>query len=177
MTVQELGERYGLDPKFIYALISQESGWKPKIANPYGSAKGLIQFTNGTAQWLGYLDSQDLIDKNPTVDSQLSGPVVQYWDHYAPYANEIELAGANFYPSYRKTPDKVLPPEVLKANPGYTTVRDYYNKILTRMPKDSTLEKSDFFFSEDDNSSLIIVTFSVIALAMVVFAKKRKRKS
>jgi len=132
MTYQDLAKRYNLDPNFVWNLIQVESRWKPDAKNPGGSARGLIQFIDSTAKSLGYLNSLDLVTKHPTVESQLSGPVKKYWDKWAPFKDELDLAACNFYPAYRKTPDAILPEAVRKANPGLNTIRDYYNAINKR---------------------------------------------
>lgn len=129
MTYQQLAARYNVSPEFIWKLIQAESGWNPQAKNPYSSARGLIQFIDSTARDLGYLSSLDLVTKHPTIESQLAGPVKKYWDRWAPFRDEVDLAACNFYPAYRNKPDALLPENVRKVNPGLTTIRSYYNRI------------------------------------------------
>ena len=49
----ELGERLGLDPNYIGAVMSLESGFNPTAVNTQGGATGLIQFMPDTAKSLG----------------------------------------------------------------------------------------------------------------------------
>jgi hypothetical protein len=120
----------GVDKEWLWNLINFESGWNPKIKNPLSSARGLIQFMDSTAQELGYYNSQDLIDKNPTIESQLWGPVWKYLKQYMPFNTEQSLYMAIFYPKARTwSLDTEFPDSVKKVNPGIVTVGDYVNKV------------------------------------------------
>ena len=118
--------------EWLFALIQTESRWKPNAANPNGSAKGLIQWVDSTAQALGYASSADLIAKNPTREAQLLGPVVAYLRQWTPISSPEDLAAVNFYPAYRKNLDAPLPAAVQAANPGIVTVRDYFAKFMSK---------------------------------------------
>lgn len=49
----EVAQRLGLDPNYIGAVMSLESGFDPSATNPHGGATGLIQFMPDTATMLG----------------------------------------------------------------------------------------------------------------------------
>lgn len=129
----EIAKEFGVPYSVLDAIIRNESGWNPQIKNPNSSARGLIQFLDSTAQTLGFAGSSDLVAKYPDQVSQLRGPVRAYFKMYAPYATENEFIGAVFYPAYRKTPAKVLPDSVQKANPGVRTMGDYIARVRGRL--------------------------------------------
>lgn len=128
-----IAQRLNADPQHLYNLIEFESKWNPKIKNPYSSARGLIQFIDSTAQDLGFLNSKDLVDKNPTIDQQLD-IVEKYLKRYAPFDNSKQnLYMSVFYPKYRKVPiDTVFPAHVLKVNKPLRTPRDYIKFVDQR---------------------------------------------
>jgi hypothetical protein len=129
---------------WINNVISFESSWNPIAINstPYNAyeieqqpgtlekhAKGLIQFTDETAQWLGYTDSQDLIDQCPDIDSQMLGPVQEYFKKYAPYQNQQQFFMAVFDPALMNvSPSTVISAAAQYANKGIVTVQDYIDK-------------------------------------------------
>lgn len=121
--------RLGVNPDDLYKLINFESGWRPAAANPYSSAKGLIQFTDKTARSLGYSDSANLVDFNPTRIDQL--PLVEkYLSQFKPFSGKQSLYLAVFYPAARNwLPGKLFPEAVRKVNPGINTPGDYVKKV------------------------------------------------
>jgi len=133
------------DPQWLIDLINFESGFNPKIKNPFSSARGLIQFMDATARGMGYVDSLDLVTTHPTIADQMEGPVTAYLKPYAPFNDEYQLYMAVFFPAARKYsantpfseiynklygasgPDKY---EKFKAgNPGILTPQDYVNYV------------------------------------------------
>lgn len=119
--------------RWLFGLIKTESGWNPAAKNPNGSARGLIQWVDSTAQSLGYSNALDLVNRNPTREAQLLGPVVAYLKKWAPISSPEDLAAVNFYPANRGTKiDNPLPAAVQAANPGIKTVRDYYAKFFAK---------------------------------------------
>lgn len=123
----------GTNPKWLSQLIQFESGWNPQAHNPNSSARGLIQFTDKTAQSLGYDSSADLVQRNPDTNTQLAFPVREYLRRYAPLDTDQALFMAVFYPSAKEWPlDKEFPQFVQDVNPGIVTVRDYMNMVYRR---------------------------------------------
>lgn len=128
------------DKTFFAKLIYFESRNNPFASNPKSSAKGLIQFIDSTAQNLGYANSADLVAKNPTFESQMSGPVNQYMKKGAPFRDKYDIAMYVFYPKYRNASvDKLFPENVRKANPGIDTPRDYVAFVEGTSQKTSNL--------------------------------------
>lgn len=120
----------GISPEWLFAAVEHESAWNPAAKNPYSSARGLIQWIDSTARDLGYASSLDLVNKHPTRESQLVGPVVAYLKKWKPITSLEDLAAVIFYPAFRKKLDEPLPAAVQQANPGITTVRDYSNRYF-----------------------------------------------
>jgi hypothetical protein len=130
------------NPQWLIDLINFESGFDPFAKNPYSSARGLIQFIDSTARDLGYKDSLDLVNQNPSVEKQIYGPVKKYLSRYAPFPTETSLYMAVFFPAARKYPDgtpfskifmdvygvdryEAKYKEFIKANPRILTPADY----------------------------------------------------
>lgn len=121
--------------KWLFAVINYESGFNPQIKNPAvnSSARGLIQFIDDSAQKLGYSNSLDLIQKNPTIEKQLLGPVLQYFKQYAPFANEKEFFLSVFTPEYRRYGlYEQFPDWVTKSNPDIHTPHDYIKRVWAK---------------------------------------------
>ena len=141
--IQSIAGRLGVPAQWLDGLIAFESNYDPlAVAKmPYNAeaiahgeparyAKGLIQFIDPTAAWLGFIDSQDLIDKNPTFESQMENAVYPYLQKMSPFISEQDFYMAVFYPAYRRTdPGKPFPDPVIAVNPGITTPRDYINHV------------------------------------------------
>ncbi len=117
----------GTTPESLYRLIAFESKWDPQAKNPRSSARGLIQFIDDTAIWLGFPGgSAQLIQEFPTVATQLNGPVREYLKRYGPFTDEFQLFMAVFYPAARTWPaDQPFPANVQAVNPGIKTPADY----------------------------------------------------
>lgn len=129
-TLNYTAVKLGVDRKWLYRLIKFESGFRPLVKNPYGSARGLIQFIDSTARGLGYEDSLDLVTTHPTIESQLLGPVYQYLNQFKPFPTEQSLFMAVFYPKARNwNPNTIFPEHVRRVNPGIVTVNDYVRKV------------------------------------------------
>jgi len=58
MIIMRAGERYGVDPRFIHAVIWQESKYKVR-ARSYVGAQGLMQLMPATARRFGCMDAND----------------------------------------------------------------------------------------------------------------------
>jgi len=116
--------------EWLSSLIRFESRFNPSARNPISGARGLIQFTNTTARAMGYGSADDLLARHPTIESQLTGPVLAYLSKLAPFPSEQSLYMAVFYPAARNWPlSQPFPPAVQAVNPGIVTVADYVSKV------------------------------------------------
>lgn len=141
------------NPEWLIDLVKFETAgtFSPKIKNPLSSGRGLIQFMDSTAIGLGYANSLDLVEKNPTITEQLMGPVYDYLRPYSPFNDEFQLYMAVFFPAARNyseyTPFSTIFKDLygsnweskyqsfITANKGILTPQDYVN----RLKKKSTL--------------------------------------
>lgn len=156
--IQDISDNNGVDTTVLIGIIEYESKFNPKAVNPNpkSTAKGLIQFTNGTAIQLGYKSSQDLIDRFPDIDSQLDGPVRDYFDLYAPYNNSEEFMLAVFYPAWRKKDlSTQLPESIKEVNPGIDTLGDYVNNVSKHFSSYASVK--DFLASGTGEISLVLI--------------------
>ncbi len=132
--IKDVSNSLGVSPLKLQYLIQFESKWNPTIKNPYSSARGLIQFTDGTARNMGFAGSLDLVNKYPDIENQLRGPVFKYLNKYKPFRNDQSLFMSVFYPVARNwPPNKEFPLYVQKVNPGIRTPGDYVRKVYTRL--------------------------------------------
>lgn len=139
--LEEAAGMIGIPAAWLFNVVSFETAkkddrgrvvvtWDPKIKNDLTGAAGLIQFMPDTARALGYKDQIDLVNKHPTIESQLLGPVVRYFKQFGKFPTEQSFYLSVFYPAYRfKDPGTAFPPNVQKYNPGVVTVGDYVRKI------------------------------------------------
>jgi hypothetical protein len=129
-----ISSRLGVKKSRLYALIKFESNFKPFAKNPKSSAMGLIQFINSTAKGLGYKSSLDLVKKNPTIESQLLGPVYKYLSRYKPFPHDQALFMSVFYPKARYWLEFwPFPKRVKRDNPGINNPYDYMIHIYKRL--------------------------------------------
>lgn len=139
-SLDSVAKLLNIPPVWLDKLITFESGWNPTSTNKYTGARGLIQFMPKTAQALGYKDANDLIVKNPSIDSQLKGPVYAYLKAMMPYPTPQSLYMAVFFPAARNWSNiTTFPAYVQKVNPGIITVSDYIRKVDFKFHKNIIL--------------------------------------
>jgi hypothetical protein len=85
---------------------------------------------------MGYDNSYDLVLQNPTIESQLIGPVREYLAKYGPFNNDQELYMSVFFPAAMTWPPaREFPDYVQRVNPGIRTVQDYVRKVNKEVDK------------------------------------------
>jgi hypothetical protein len=126
----------------------------------------LIQFTNSTARKLGFKSADELIEKYPTIENQLFGPVLTYLSQLKPFGNPFpqSLYLSVFYPAFRRMPlDTLFPDSVRKVNPGIKYVGDYVAKV----------EKKNFSLKK---YSVLGFILPIAAVTLAVYFKQFKRR-
>jgi len=138
--LKDVASRLKVPPAWLAAVINFETAgtWDPQIKNPNSTARGLIQFLDKTAQGLGYESALDLVQKHPTIESQLRGPVLKYFlKAGGNFPTKQALWFTVFLPRYKNAPmgtviyadDLAKQAQFRRANPGIKTVGDYYHKL------------------------------------------------
>ena len=112
---------------WLHRIIKAESNYNPAAANPYSSAKGLIQFTDSTARGLGHTSSAALVAALPRIPEQTALAVYPYLKKHAPFKSQSDFYLSVFNPASRSWPlFKRYSAEIQKANPGIRTPADYF---------------------------------------------------
>jgi len=132
-----LGHYIGVSPDMVAKMVDFESAgtWNPKIKNPNSSARGIFQWIDAAARDLGYTNSLELVEQNPTIIDQLK--LARKWFLRAgSFRNDHDFAMANFLPAARgkpiNTPLVDISVQAAKANPDIKITGDYTRKILSR---------------------------------------------
>lgn len=125
------------NPQWLQDMIYFETAGTndPKKRNLGGSsARGLIQFMDSTARGMGYSGSEDLVDRNPTFEGQLEGPVYKYLKPYSPYVKESDLYMAVFYPAARKYSTDTTFAEIFRRRGAPPTGKGSYANFIKANP-------------------------------------------
>ncbi|MFM7390022.1 MAG: lytic transglycosylase domain-containing protein [Vampirovibrionales bacterium] len=118
--VQEMSQRYGLDPLLVHAVIMQESGYQPKAVSGAG-ALGFMQLMPGTAKSLGVSDPM-----NPL--QNLEGGVKYLAQQVQRFGGNIPMALA----AYNAGPNAVAK---YGGIPPYSETKNYVRSILVNYLK------------------------------------------
>ena len=114
--IADAAEKYGIDPSIIKAVISVESGFRPRAISGAG-AQGLMQLMPGTARALG-VDPTDVAQNIDGGTKYLSRQI----DHFG--SLELGLAAYNAGPGSVARYGGV---------PPYSETRDYVAKVMSRL--------------------------------------------
>ena len=114
------GEREGVDPRFIHAVIKQESKYDPEAQSPAG-AQGLMQLMPATAK---RFDCENLKDESCNVEA---GTKYLAW-LLKRFDGDVQLALAG-YNAGEGAVDKY------KGVPPYAETQNYVNRIVSNYGK------------------------------------------
>lgn len=164
IALNQVAKKLKVSPKKLFMLINFESSFNPFAKNPKSTARGLIQFVDQTAIDLGYKNSLDLVNKHPTVISQLKTPVYNYLKQYKPFTSSNYLFLSVIYPKARNwSIYKKFPNIVPFYNPGIYRPIDYIKKIYK-------------FNSMTYTSPLLYLTVAGFAFTLLIKVGKYAKK-
>jgi len=118
--IYRAGQREGVDPRFIHAVIRQESQYHPKAASPVG-ARGLMQLMPATARRF------DCDDSNDEACNVAAGTKYLAW-LLKRFNGDVKLALAG-YNAGEGAVDKY------QGVPPYPETQNYVNKIVSHYGK------------------------------------------
>ena len=148
--IVEVAKRQGIaDPGWLANLINFESAgrWSSSVQNPNSGATGLIQFMPSTARGMGttteYLASLSELEQMDWVEEYIAGRIKSH----GPLNSHIDLYMAIFYPVSIGNPDYQFPSNVVAANNGIQTPRQYAAKAdeRSKLPYDDNVIGSGGF--------------------------------
>lgn len=125
--IAQAAEEAGIDPDYMVRLAGAESSYRPGVKADTSSATGLFQITKGTADRLGRSHGKKSVEEEIADGIAITKANQETLKNYlgrAPRNDELHLAhvfGAGrangIINAKNETPiDKVLPPNVIKAN-------------------------------------------------------------
>jgi hypothetical protein len=137
--ISAVAKKLNVPAEWLFNLLRFESGFDPAAKNPRSSARGLIQFTNSTAQNFGFDDSAALVRQYPDFSRQLEKAVYPYLRNFAPFPTRQALYMSVFYPAFRYvSPDTFFSPDIRAVNPGIARVQDYIDRVDGRAIKNAS---------------------------------------
>jgi len=114
--VLKKSRRHGVDPRLVFALLAQESGFDPRAVSPAG-AQGLGQLMPGTARGLGVRDSFD-------IEQNVDGSVRYLAEQMRAFGGDFRQALA----AYNAGPGNV---QRYGGIPPFRETRNYVQRIST----------------------------------------------
>ncbi|MEN9849801.1 MAG: hypothetical protein RL368_2541 [Pseudomonadota bacterium] len=118
LSVQQVAQRWGIDPALLDAVIAVESGYNPQALSPKG-AQGLMQLMPGTAARYGVTDRSDPL-------ANLEGGARYLRDLLLMFKGDVTLALAGYNAGENA---------VIKAGnriPAYAETQEYVVKVLEK---------------------------------------------
>jgi soluble lytic murein transglycosylase len=148
-TILQEASKRGIDPRFVLAIMRQESGFRPGIKSP-AAARGLLQLTIDTAQrYSSHAGIRNLVDTDlyrPDISIAIGTVALADLQHAFPGSLEAVAA------SYNGGDDNVArwvkrtkqtDPGVFAAEVGFSESKDYVFKVLMNYRAYSELYSRD----------------------------------
>lgn len=99
--IANVSKKLGVPSEWLLSQMEMESSMNPLARNVKSGARGLIQFLPSTAKGMGYKDADQLVALFPTIESQVAGPVFDYYKRGMPYSSFEDFLAYVFLPAAR----------------------------------------------------------------------------
>jgi hypothetical protein len=180
-SIESVAKYFDIRPEWLANLINFESGgtFNPAITNSIG-ATGLIQFMPTTAEGLGtsttelrkmnFQQQMKYVKKYIYNFYKTKGWIDKNGNPIKNKIKQIDLFMIIFYPKSVGNEEYPFPSNVVRANAGISTPKDYFNKAVSAAPFKKLLELSRETTKTLKKNIVPIIIISTVGVGLIVGA-------